>query len=218
MNALIDFDTWPRNTKGRIPESEEALRCDKLAYFEMELALDRPLLSSDCGSDVFVGAEKHCLRDWNRCTCHFLNIRMQVALKSLAMQKFVGLLEELARKFSRNSSLWKEFERNQLEILHRAGESSDYKGEDDFDEDEGLSYYVEGKWQVENVLRLLTLELTRWNSMYYMINRELMIRWLGPLGRVWAPAIMPLHYFVLSMVVSWVCTLMHYILRLKCAY
>ena len=31
-----------------------------------------------------------------------------------------------------------------------------------------------------------------------------MIRWLGPLGRVWAPAIMPLDYSVLSMVVSWV--------------
>ena len=29
-----------------------------------------------------------------------------------------------------------------------------------------------------------------------------MIRWLWPLGRVWAPAIMPLHGFVLSMVVS----------------
>ena len=29
-----------------------------------------------------------------------------------------------------------------------------------------------------------------------------MIRWLGPLGRVWAPAIIPLHYFVLGLVVS----------------
>ena len=29
-----------------------------------------------------------------------------------------------------------------------------------------------------------------------------MIRWLGPLGSVWAPAIMPLHYFVLIVVVS----------------
>ena len=28
-----------------------------------------------------------------------------------------------------------------------------------------------------------------------------MIRWLGPLGPAWAPAIMPLHYFVLIMVV-----------------
>ena len=29
-----------------------------------------------------------------------------------------------------------------------------------------------------------------------------MIRWLGPLGRVWAPAIMPLCGFVFCMVVS----------------
>ena len=30
-----------------------------------------------------------------------------------------------------------------------------------------------------------------------------MIRWLGPLGRVWAPAIMSLHCFGFCMVVSW---------------
>ena len=29
-----------------------------------------------------------------------------------------------------------------------------------------------------------------------------MIRWLWPLGRVWAPAIMPVHCFVLNLVVS----------------
>ena len=40
-----------------------------------------------------------------------------------------------------------------------------------------------------------------------------MIHWLGPLGCVWAPAIMPLNYFVFYMVVSWVCTLIKYILR-----
>ena len=43
------------------------------------------------------------------------------------------------------------------------------------------------------------------------------IRWLGPLGRMWVLAIMPLDYFVLSMVVSWVCTLIYYILRFNCA-
>ena len=45
-----------------------------------------------------------------------------------------------------------------------------------------------------------------------------MIHWLGLLGRVWALAIMPLHYSVLSMVVSWFCTLIHYILRFNCPH
>ena len=49
-----------------------------------------------------------------------------------------------------------------------------------------------------------------------------MIRWLGPLGRVWAPAIMPLHYFVLSMVVSLGFCMpiihLHYILWFNCAH
>ena len=48
-----------------------------------------------------------------------------------------------------------------------------------------------------------------------------LIRWLWPLGRVWAPAIMPLHCFVFCMVVSFgFCTLIHlqYILRFNCAH
>ena len=52
-------------------------------------------------------------------------------------------------------------------------------------------------------------------------ERGVMIRWLGPLGRMWAPAIMPLHYFVLDVVVSLsFCTLIHlnYILRFNCVH
>ena len=47
------------------------------------------------------------------------------------------------------------------------------------------------------------------------------MRWLGPLGCVWVPAIMPLHCFVLGVVVSLgFCTLLHshYILRLNCVH
>ena len=52
FNAHIDFGVWPKDAEGRIPESEEALRCDKLAFFGMEFPLDRPVLTSDCGSDA----------------------------------------------------------------------------------------------------------------------------------------------------------------------
>ena len=48
-----------------------------------------------------------------------------------------------------------------------------------------------------------------------------MIRWLGPLGRMRAPAIMPLHYFVLNLVVSLgfcISIHLHYILMLNCAH
>ena len=47
LNACIDFGVWPKDAEGRIPESEETLRCDKLAYFGMEPPLDRPILTSD---------------------------------------------------------------------------------------------------------------------------------------------------------------------------
>ena len=48
-----------------------------------------------------------------------------------------------------------------------------------------------------------------------------MMRWLWPLGRVWAPAIMPLHCFVFCMVVSLgFCTVIHlqYIVWFKCEH
>ena len=57
-NVRIDFDVWPKSVEGTIPQSEEALRSDKLAHFAIEAPLNRPVLTSDCGSDVLAGAEK----------------------------------------------------------------------------------------------------------------------------------------------------------------
>ena len=104
----------------------------------MEPPLDKPVLTSDCGSGVSTGAKKDSLWDWNRCACHCLNIAVQSALKRLCIQKFVGPLLELARKFSRSRSLWMEFKKVQLEMLHREAERSDDKGDADFDGDEGI--------------------------------------------------------------------------------
>ena len=111
LNARIDFGVWPKDAKGRISESEEALRCNKLVYFGMELPLDRPLLASDCGSDVSVGAEKNSLWDWNPCACHCMNIAVQSALKRPCIEKFVEPLVELTRRFSKSRSLWMEFKK-----------------------------------------------------------------------------------------------------------
>ena len=61
LNARIDCGVCLWDAKSRIPKSEDALRCEKLAYFGMEPPLDRPVLTSDCGSDVFTGAEKNSL-------------------------------------------------------------------------------------------------------------------------------------------------------------
>ena len=73
LNARIDSAAWPRNAEGRIPESEEALRGVKLVHFGLKPALDRPVLTTDCGSDVSLGTKKDCLWYWNRCACHCLN-------------------------------------------------------------------------------------------------------------------------------------------------
>ena len=69
-----------------------------------------------------------------------------------------------------------EFKKVHLEMLHRDAECSDDKGDADFDGEEGLSCNAQGKPQVKKLLRLLTLVSTRWNSMYYLIQRALVLK------------------------------------------
>ena len=49
-------------------------------------------------------------------------------------------------------------------MLHQEAECSDDEGDGDFDGEEGLSCNAQGKPQVKNVLRLLKLVSTHWNS------------------------------------------------------
>ena len=56
MSIPKDFCIWSRNAASRIPQSEEAVRCNKLVHFTMEPALYRPVLTNDYYSDVSVGA------------------------------------------------------------------------------------------------------------------------------------------------------------------
>ena len=105
LNACIDFGVWPTVAKGRIPESEEILKCEKLAYFGMELPLDRPALTSDCASDVSTRVEKTTFGNWNPCAYQCLNIAMQSALKYPCIQKLVEPLVELAHRSSRSKFL-----------------------------------------------------------------------------------------------------------------
>ena len=69
-----------------------------------------------------------------------------------------------------------EFKKVQLEMLHREAECSDGEGDASFDGEKGLSCDAQGKPQVKKVLRLLTPVSTRWNSMYYLIQRALVLK------------------------------------------
>ena len=57
------------------------MRRHKVFYFKEEPDLGKPVLTSDCGSDVSAGAERDRLWDWNWCACHCLNTAVQAALK-----------------------------------------------------------------------------------------------------------------------------------------
>ena len=61
-------------------------------------------------------------------------------------------------------------------MLHQEAECSDDEGDADFDGEEGLSCDAQGKTRAKKVLRLLTPMSTRWNSMYYLIQRALVLK------------------------------------------
>ena len=53
------------------------------------------MLMSNCGCDVLVGSEKDNLLDCNRCVYPCLSIDVQVAMKTLAIEKFLIRLYSL---------------------------------------------------------------------------------------------------------------------------
>ena len=60
-------------------------------------------------------------------------------------------------------------------MLHREAECTNDEGDANFDGEEGFSCDDQGKPQVEKMLRLLTSVSIRWNSMYYLIQRALVL-------------------------------------------
>ena len=87
------------------------MRRKKLFYFREEHELDKPVLTSDCGSDVSVGAERERLWDWNQCACHCLNIAIQAVLKEELVHECLEPLTALAARLSKSQSLWNKFKK-----------------------------------------------------------------------------------------------------------
>ena len=58
MDLHLESDVYPKNNDGRSLQYLDVVRLDKLLYFTLEPLLDKPVLTSDCGSDVLMGAEK----------------------------------------------------------------------------------------------------------------------------------------------------------------
>ena len=134
------------------------------------------MLTSDCGSDVLVGAERDNLWDWNRCACHCLKIAVQVALKEEGIQECLAPLTALACRFSKSWSIWNKFKKTQMEILHQEEECSEDEGEADCDGDEDFKVGEEGQPHLKKVLQLIRHVLTSWNSTYSLMKRALALK------------------------------------------
>lgn len=64
--------------------------------------------------------------------------------KKPTIQAFVQSLVNLVCNFSRSRSLWMEFKKIHLQVLHQGVDSSDDEGEADFDENKGLDVGRDG--------------------------------------------------------------------------
>ena len=170
MDLRLEFGVYPRSSDGTPLQSLPAVRGDKVLYFQLKPIMDKPMLTSDCGSDVTAGAERDNLWDWNLCACHCLNIAVQVALKEDVIQECLAPLTALARRFSKSRSTWNKFKKTQMEILDREEECSEDEGEADCDSDEDVEVGGEGQPHLKKVLRLIRPVPTHWNSTYYLMK------------------------------------------------
>ena len=97
MDLRLEFSLYPKSSDGKTAQCPDAAMLDKLLYFRLKLRLDKPVLTSDCGSDVLARAKKDELWDWNCCACHCLNIAIQTTLNEPMIE---GYLTALACRFS----------------------------------------------------------------------------------------------------------------------
>ena len=102
MDLRLEFGVYPRSSDGRPLQSLHVVRIEKVVYFQFEPVMDKPMLNSDCGSNVSAGAERDNLWDWNWCACHCLNIAVQAALKEEVVLECLAPLTALARRFSKS--------------------------------------------------------------------------------------------------------------------
>ena len=176
MDLRLDLEVYPRGRDGRHPQSLQVMRKHKVFYFKEEHDLDKLVLTSDCGSDVFVGAKRDRLWDWNWCACHCLNIAVQAVSKEEVVHKCLALLMALAARFSKSRSLWNKVKKMQMGILDQEEECNDDEGEADSDKDKDLEVGGEGEPPLKKVLQLIRPMPTRWNSTYYLVKRALVFK------------------------------------------
>ena len=61
MDMRPEFGVYTKNSEGRTPLWSDPVRLHKLLYFTLESRLDKPMLNSDCGSDVLAGVKRGVL-------------------------------------------------------------------------------------------------------------------------------------------------------------
>ena len=58
MDLHLKFGLYPKSSNGRIAQCPDAVRLAKLMHFRLKPQLNKLVLTSDCGSNVLVGAKK----------------------------------------------------------------------------------------------------------------------------------------------------------------
>ena len=70
-----------------------------LNCYEVENALDRPSMTTDCGANVSAGVELKNLWDWNKCACHMLHLGVNAGLNATTIDVRLQPLYKLCALF-----------------------------------------------------------------------------------------------------------------------
>ena len=104
---------------GRPPKtSVKRARCGSdREWFRHEEPFDRPVITTDLGSDISAGVEKDGLWDWSRCILHVLHLSVCKAMETV--ETALEQLKELGERMHRSGVAWQRFVQTQ-KIVHKA--------------------------------------------------------------------------------------------------
>lgn len=191
MGVRLDFGLPPLvPARQRLTDAE--MRADLEQAFAAENPMDRLPLTTDCAANMICAAEKEEIFDWHPCICHLLNTAVKYGLDTAEFRKFSGPLQALAAHLRRSPSGWMHFRREQKKVLREggledlsSGDDEDYsavESEDDVaelpdDPDGGLEVprLDTARARPKRILRLGSWCPTRWNSMYFLMKRAVLL-------------------------------------------
>ena len=178
------------------------MEADPVKAYQHESPCDRVALTTDRASNMIAAAESHGIFDWHPCICHLLNTAVKTGMNNVTeLDQALHPLRELASLLHKSTQAWEEFRKYQEKVLmSQGGEfatqgAGDISSEDEWEDYSGVieeddvaelpdapnaDLTVPDDEELERacpkrILRLGTWCPTRWNSMYFLMKRAVLL-------------------------------------------